>query len=172
MNKVLITLAIILVAASCGSKQPEEKVADAPATHLEQFVDSMKAVYPNYKGNIAVGKKMSEALENRLAVLPGVLDDAQFYIVGIGEIAGSFNLMLAYEGSNDINLLIWCDDFGKDNAAKLDKTKLYRVTSGTFVSAEHDVMTMPSKIELGQFTFKDLVVEEIPGSHYESPIPL
>lgn len=172
MKKVLITLVIILVAASCGSKQPEEKVADAPATHLEQFVDSMKAVYPNYKGNIAVGKKMSEALENRLAVLPGVLDDAQFYIVGIGEIAGSFNVMLSYEGSKDINLLIWCANFGKDKAAKLDKTKLYRVTSGTLVSTDHDTMPIPSKVELGQFTFKDLEVEEIPGSHFESPIPL
>lgn len=171
MKKVLAILAALLVLTSCVSKEkPEEKT---PITKLEQFVDSMKKVYPNYEGNIAISKKIGDAFAGKLAIFPGILEDESFRIVGISEIGGKYNLMLALKHSDmECSLSVWCEDFGEEKAAALDNTKLYRLTGGTIETITPKSGIAGPYLELGDVYVKDLTVEEIPGSHYEAPMGL
>lgn len=173
MKKVLAIVIMLLAVISCVRKQNVTTEEKTPTTQLEQFVDSMKNVYPNYKGNIAINKKIGEAFASNLTTIPGILEDESFHIVGISEIVGKYNIMLALEHSGmETSLSVWCEDFGEEKAATLDNTKLYRLTGGIVETITPKMGIAGPYINLGNVYVKDLTVEEIPGSHYESPTGL
>lgn len=167
MKKVLAFIMVLLLFTSCGTKDAGtmEKDGDGIAinTPFLQYVDSIKKVFPNYKGNIAALRKISEDLEHRLTTLPGVLDGAEFHIVGIAEIEGKINVMFTHigvRGEHEACVSLVCDDFGLDNAAKLDESKNYRVVSGKVDSVRCERAVAPKWLEFGVIYVSDLKVEE------------
>lgn len=172
MNKVLAIIITLLAVTSCVKKQTGTKVS-TPTTKLELFVDSIKKVYPNYQGNIAINKKIGEVFATKLTTIPGILEDEPFYIVGINEIADKYILMLGLEHDGmETTLSVWCEDFGEDKAEAMDKKKLYRLTGGTIEKIVPKNGAVGHFLDLGDVYVKDMAVEEIADSHYESPTGL
>lgn len=169
MKKVLAIIIALIAVSSCVKQTvtTEEKTT----TQLEQFVDSMKKIYPNYIENIAVNNKICKAFASDLTTIPGILEGEDFHIVGIGEIGGIYRVMLASNGI-ETSVSVWCEDFGEAKAAALDIKKLYRLTGGTVEKIVPTEGASGHFLDLGNVYVKDLTVEEIPGSHYENPIGL
>lgn len=152
MKQVLAFFIVLLAMASCtGNQQKETK-----GTALEQYVDSITNVYPNYSGNIAAQQMIGEDFIKRLATHPEILDGTVFKLVNIGEIAGKTMVMF----SSDY-LYLWSEDYGTENAAKLDKSKSYKIVAGEFDKYEPvDGVAGPS-LKLGSVYYRNLAMEEI-----------
>ena len=150
---------MLLALAACSDKQ----VASNTGTPLDQFVDSITKAYPNYAGNITVQNKISAELEKRISPLPGILEGTKFQFDNVAEIGGSVLTMfsLADKTSAGVTtLIVSCDDFDKDVAATLDKTKNYKITGGTVVNFEAQRGMAEQWLYLGRVDVKDLKVEE------------
>ena len=168
MKKVLAIMAVLLAVTSCVEKQAQAP-NNEPKTKLEQYADSIKKAYPNYAGNDAINKLICEDFEKRMLELPGILEDNPFHIIeGVMEVGGTYHLMLSAEG--DISLSVWDENLAKETALKLDKTKLYKVTGGEVEKYEPAHSHGGNILYLGSIYVKNIQLEEIPGSHYESPI--
>lgn len=154
MKQVLAFFIVLLVMASCTGKQQAEK----PGNALDQYADSITKVYPNYSGNIAVVKMICEDFEKHISPLPGVLDGKDFKIVGISDIGGKTSVMFA---CSQPSVSVWCEDYGAENAAKLDQSKNYRITGGTIDHYVPEGGIAHQWLDLGEVYVKDLTVEEI-----------
>jgi uncharacterized lipoprotein len=154
MKQVLAFFIVLLALAACSDKQQAEK----SGTPFEQYVDSITKVYPNFKGNIAVQEKICEDFGRHLNALPGILEGAQFDIVNMGEVAGKTMVMFTCK-TGDVTL--WCEDFGTEKAAQLDKSKSYKVTGGTLERYVPTHGIAGDLLKLGEVYVKDLTVEEI-----------
>lgn len=165
MKHLLIIMAALLMVACTGKQKA--------GTTYDRYVDSIKTAYPNYSENISVQKKIDAEFAKQLTSLPGVLEGAVFYIVGIHEIGGKTSIMLAIENEGKINdkdkakdrmssVDIWDNDYPADEASKLDKDKHYKVTGGTPVSFEPVHGIADPWLDFGSVTVKDLQLEELP----------
>ena len=158
MNKVLAFIMVLLLAA-CTGNQEQEQMKDTKATPLKQYVDSMKAAYPNYAGNVAVVKIICEDFEKHITNIPGILEGTPFRIVGIAEVGGKVNVMVASEiefGS----LSVWCNDFDKQKAAQLDKSKMYHVTGGSLHHYEAESGFAEQWLDLGDLYINNLELSQ------------
>jgi hypothetical protein len=161
MKQVLAILMVMLALAACTSTGKQESNSGTP---LDQFVDSITKVYPNYAGNITVQNKISAELEKRISPLPGILEGTKFMFDNVAEIGGSILIMFSLAGETSAGvttLLVSCDDFDKDIAATLDNTKTYKITGGTVVNFEAQRGVAEQWLYLGKVDVKDLKVEEI-----------
>lgn len=161
MKQVLALFIALLALASCST---DKQQASNPGTPLDQFVDSITKVYPNYAGNITVQNEISAELEKRISPLPGILEGTKFQFDNVAEIGGSILIMFSLAGETSAGvttLLVSCDDFDKDIAATLDKTKTYKITGGTVVNFEAQKGMAEQWLYLGKVEVKDLTVEEI-----------
>ena len=154
MKKVIAIFTVLLTLVACSDKQLAEKSGNA----LDQYVDSITKVYPNYLGNIAVVKVICEDFEKCISPLPGVLDGKDFHIVGISDIGGKTSVMFA---CSQPSVSVWCEDYGTENAAKLDQSKNYRITGGTIDHYVPEQGIAHQWLDLGEVYVKDLTVEEI-----------
>ena len=154
MKQVLAFFFVLLALASCTGKQEAEK----PGNALDLYADSITRVYPNFSGNIAVVKMICEDFEKRISPLPGVLDGKEFHVVGISEIGGKTSVMFA---CSQPSVAVWCDDYGTENAAKLDNSKNYRITGGTVERYKPERGIAHQWLTLGEVYVKDLQVEEV-----------
>lgn len=152
MKQVLAFFLVLLALVSCSDKQLAEKSGNA----LDQYVDSITKVYPNYSGNIAVQKMIGEDFVNHLAKKPDVLSGTAFKLVNIGEVAGKTMVMFSCD-----HLYLWCEDYGTENAAKLDNTKAYRIAGGEFDMYEPVEGVAGQQLKLGSVFYRNLVMEEI-----------
>lgn len=137
----------------------EEQLAAIP---IEQYADSIMKAYPNFAGNDAVMETICEDFEKRLEVIPGILEDEPFYMVGgIHEVAGRYYLMLASEGVASVR--VWDENLAKKTAVKLDKKKMYKITGGKFDRYEPSGLSLTHSLSLGTIYINDIELEEIPG---------
>lgn len=162
MKKVLALFALLLMVTSCVSKETHE--VKTPTTKLELFVDSMKNVYPNYKGNITVAQKICDDFKQHLTTLPGILKDSPFHITGIAEIRGikeEDNYLTISLHCDVGGLSIWCDHFDRQQAANIDNNKLYKITGGNVVGYKGAHGIAGELLDLGDINVSDLELTEI-----------
>ena len=153
MKQVLAFFIVLLAMAACTGKQQAEK----PGNALDQYADSITKVYPNYSGNIAVVKMICEDFEKHISPLPGVLDGKEFHVVGISDIGGKTSVMFA---CSQPSVSVWCEDYGTENAAKLDQSKNYRITGGTIDRYEPERGIAQQWLTFGSIFVNGLTVEE------------
>ena len=154
MKQVLAFFIAVLALTACTNSTNEGK----QGTALEQFTDSITKARPNYEGNIAVQKMIGEEFSKNLGTLPGVLDGTAFKVVELADIAGK--TMVMFSSDNPI-VYLWSEDYGTENAAKLDKAKTYRITGGTLDRYEPVEGVASPLLKLGSIYVRDLTMEEI-----------
>lgn len=135
----------------------EEQLAAIP---IEQYVDSIKQVYPNYMDNEAVFKKIIDDFEQWLGTdIPGKLEGEPMKVFGsLMEIGGVYEVSFVSRG--DAYIVVIDEDFGEDKAAQLDVTKTYKITGGKFVRYDEPLFGIVS-LDFGRIYVTDLTVEEM-----------
>lgn len=161
---VLIFLSVIggfffyaMWSVSQYDKERQEQIAAVP---IEQYLDSIKHVYPNYMVNEAVFKKIIDNFEQWFGTdIPGKLQGEPMEIYGsLREIGGVFEVSFVSKG--DAHIVVIDEDFGEDKAAQLDVTKTYKITGGKFVRYDEPLMGIVS-LDFGRIYVTDLTVEEM-----------
>lgn len=157
MKKVL-ALFMLLSLLACNHDAKNESIQTADKqTLLERYVDSIKTVYPNFEGNIAVNKLICEDFAKHLNELPGILKGTPLRVVGIGNVMNKYSIMLASDTEHG-SVSVWDENFDPELAAKIDKNKKYVVTGGTIERFE-GVQGMTTTLGLGSIFIKDLMIE-------------
>ena len=135
----------------------EEQLAAIP---IEQYLDSIKQVYPNYLDNEAVFKKIVADFEQWLGTdIPGKLEGEPMEIFGsLMEIGGVYKVSFVSRGN--AHIIVTDEDFGEEKAAQLDTRKTYKITGGKFVGYTEPIMGIAS-LDFGRIYVEGLTVEEM-----------
>lgn len=172
MKKIVALFMVLLTLSACTNTNKEEKKVlpdtfpgdpewmskTRENTILSQYVDSITQVYPNYKDNIVVAKKICEDFEKHLGAIPGILKGSTYRFVSMTEKDGKNIVAFA---CNEKGPRVWCMDYPADEAAKLNKEKAYEVTGGTFDRYEPAEEMAGESLDLGTVYVNGLKVAEI-----------
>ena len=172
MKKAIALFLVLLALSACTNTNKEEKKVlpdtfpgdpewmskTRENTILSQYVDSITQVYPNYKDNIVVAKKICEDFEKHLGTMPGILKGSTFRFVSMMEKDGKNIVAFA---CNETGPSVWCMDYPADEAAKLDKEKAYEITGGSLDNYVPVDEQAGAFLNLGEVYVKGLKVEEI-----------
>lgn len=158
MKQVLAFFIVLLVMASCTGNQ---SVSNS-GSMFEQYKDSITKVYPNYKGNIAVLKQISDDFEKHLGTMPGILEGTEFSFTNIADVGGKLLAAFSYKykGDDVTSLSVYCEDLDPQLAATLSQDKTYKITGGTFDHYQAERGMAQQWLTLGTIYVRDLKVEE------------
>lgn len=174
MNKVLLCMLAFLPFFACTNTKQEKKVLpthqrmpgdpdwlffEKENTALMQYVDSITAVYPNYEGNHIVQREISKEFGKKLDAFPKLLCGSSFRFSAMSEINGRTCVAFI---CNETGVDVWCMNYDKNEALKLDKNKIYELTDYTIDHFERNDDDMGSHfLSLGDVYVSSLKVKEL-----------